>query len=149
VHKLIASWFGTGLIVRGLAGIDAGSGTIGSAFALGLSVWLTTIGVWAQVTAGVVVVGLALWSIAPLVDDEGDAGWIVIDEAAGTFLATIGLALGPALAAFAVFRLADIYKKAFPGVGRAEGVAGAAGIIADDLVAGVYGLAAGLIVAAL
>lgn len=136
-------------MVRAIAGTDAGSGTIGSAFALILSVWLTTIGVWAQVAAGVVILGLAFWSIAPLVGDEGDAGWIVIDEAAGTFLATIGLALGPALAAFAVFRLADIFKTAFPGVRRAEGAPGAAGIVADDLVAGIYGLAAGLIVAAL
>jgi phosphatidylglycerophosphatase A len=92
---------------------------------------------------------LALWSISGLVDSEGDAGWIVIDEAAGVFLAVISLTWIPAMIAFVVFRLADIYKHRFPGVARAEDVSGAVGIIADDLVAGIYGLAAGVLAARL
>lgn len=122
---------------------------MGSLFAFPLAVWIGTFGIVYQVAATIAVVGLALWSIGALVDSEGDAGWIVIDEAAGVFLAVISLAWVPAIIAFVVFRLADIYKHRFPGVARAEDVSGAVGIIADDLVAGVYGLAAGLLAARL
>lgn len=148
MHKLIASWFGTGLIVRIFTKNDTGSGTVGSVFALALALWLGRFGILVHVAVWVVVVGLAYWSIRPLVAEVGDAGWIVIDEAAGTLLATIGLSLFPALVAFGVFRLADIFKGDFAGVMRAEQLPGATGIIADDLLAGLYGLVAGLIVAA-
>lgn len=149
MYKLLASWFGTGLILRRIRGSDAGSGTIGSLFAFPVAYFLGAIGVWAQVLATALVVGLAFWSVRPLVDGEGDAGWIVIDEAAGVFLAIIGLSIVPAIVAFGVFRGADIFKSIFPGVARAEKIPGATGIVFDDLVAGLYGLAAGLLVAAL
>jgi phosphatidylglycerophosphatase A len=147
VHKLVASWFGTGWIVRVFTKNDTGAGTVGSVFALALSLWLSTFGLWAQGVSILVVLGLAYWSIRPLVAEEGDAGWIVIDEAAGTLLATIGLSLFPALVAFVVFRLADIFKGDFAGVLRAEALPGATGIIADDMLAGLYGLVAGVLVA--
>lgn len=99
----------------------------------------------AQLAATVVVTGLAVWSSERFAhgDGDGDPGWVVVDEAAGTFLATIGLAGGGALIGWVVFRLADIFKSVFPGVSAAERLAGGVGITADDLVAGVYGLAAG------
>ena len=75
---------------------------------------------------------------------DEDPGWVVIDEAAGTFLATIGLGIPAAIVGWIVFRVADIAKKAFPGVAAAERLPG--GIMADDLVAGLYGLAAGWVV---
>ena len=78
--------------------------------------------------------------------EVGDASWIVVDEAAGTFLATLGLLGWPAVVAFIVFRVADIAKSRFTGVLQAEGMPGAWGITADDLLAGLYGLAAGHIV---
>ncbi len=146
MHKFVASFFGTGLILGHIRGADAGSGTVGSIFAFPAALWIGTFGIAAQAAATILVITLALWSIGPLVDSEGDAGWIVIDEAAGMFLATVGLALAPALAAFVVFRLADIFKNAFPGVARAEAIRGPSGIVADDLVAGIYGLGAGLLV---
>jgi phosphatidylglycerophosphatase A len=49
------------------------------------------------------------------------------------------------LVAVVVFRAADIFKTAFPGVSHAERIRGALGVSADDVVAGVYGLAAGLL----
>jgi phosphatidylglycerophosphatase A len=52
----------------------------------------------------------------------------------------------PAVVALAVFRVADITKR-FPGVAQAERLSGATGIVADDLVAGLYGLAAGWLTA--
>lgn len=77
---------------------------------------------------------------------HGDPGWVVVDEAAGVLLATIGLGLPGAIVAWLVFRVADIFKSYFPGVARAERLGGGVGITADDLVAGLYGLAAGWIV---
>ena len=68
---------------------------------------------------------------------EGDPGWVVIDEVAGQLLALYGLArasLAGLLAAFLIFRLLDVSK---PGpVGWADRQGGAAGIMADDLLAG-------------
>jgi phosphatidylglycerophosphatase A len=102
----------------------------------------------------VVFVAMAsVWSSRPFAHDpaegsgkEGDPGWVVVDEAAGTFVATIGLGVPAALVAWAVFRAADIFKSAFPGVAAAERLGGGVGITADDLVAGGYGLVAGVLV---
>ncbi len=105
------------------------------------------IGAWwgwaAQLAAALVVIGLSVWSVRPLVDSAGDAGWIVVDEAAGTFVAVIGLSLWPAVIAWVLFRLADIKKELAPGVSRAEALPGALGVAADDVVAGLYALAIG------
>jgi phosphatidylglycerophosphatase A len=106
-----------------------------------MSLGLGAIGWWAQAVAALVVGALAVWFSSHFTD-EGDPGWVVIDEAAGMFVATIGLAGWPALVSFFVFRLTDIFKST-PGVGAAERLPGGWGITADDIVAGFYGLAAG------
>ena len=145
--RAVASWFGTGLILRKLRGSDSGSGTVGSVFAWVIAFLIGDYLGWqAQLVAFLLVSALALWSIRPFTD--GDPGWVVIDEAAGAFLAVIGLASWPALVALVVFRMADIFKGPFA-VARVERLPGAWGIVADDLVAGLYGLAAGHIVQAL
>ncbi|MEX1043913.1 MAG: phosphatidylglycerophosphatase A [Acidimicrobiia bacterium] len=145
MHRIVASWFGSGLILGRLRGSHAGSGTVGGALALVMSLAVGRIGFLAQIGATIVVIGLSVWSSDRFTHDEDDhdPGWVVVDEAAGTFLATIGLAGGGALVAWLVFRAADIFKSAFPGVAAAEGLAGGVGVTADDLVAGLYGLAAG------
>lgn len=127
-----------------MRGSDSGSGTVASVLAYPIAIWLGSFDLLAQVGAAVVVTTLAIWSVSDLVGTEGDAGWIVIDEAAGTFIATIGLGWGPGLIALAVFRVADIFKAGFPGVARAERIPGTTGVIADDVIAAFYGLAAGL-----
>ena len=133
-----------------------GSGTVGAAFALVLALALGEIGLWAQIAGAVLVTVASLVSSAPFTGElerpstkEGDPGWVVVDEAAGTLVATLGLGIGPALVAWTVFRVADIYKGWFPGVAAAERLHGAVGITADDVVAGLYGLAAGWIVQAI
>jgi len=141
MHRFLASWFGSGLLLRSIRGSDMGSGTIGAALALVMSLGLGAIGWWAQAVAALVVGALAVWS-ADHFAGEGDPAWVVIDEAAGMFVATIGLGGWPAFISFIVFRLADIFKST-PGVGAAERIPGGWGITADDLVAGLYGLAAG------
>ncbi len=145
----MASWFGTGLILRNLRGSDNGSGTVGSLFALPVVWALGQIGVWAQIAGMIVVSGASVWSASAFAhtdsESDGDPGWVVVDEAAGTMLATIGLGLPFALVAWLVFRAADIFKTWFPGVAQAERLRGGLGITADDLVAGLYGLAVGFI----
>jgi phosphatidylglycerophosphatase A len=145
MHRIVASWFGSGLILRRFIGSDVGSGSVGAALALVMSLAIGRIGWQAQVLATVAVIGLSVWSSAPFAHGpEGDdPGWVVVDEAAGTFLATIGLVGIPAVVAWVVFRAADIFKSWFPGVAAAESLPDGVGITADDLVAGLYGLAAG------
>jgi phosphatidylglycerophosphatase A len=71
----------------------------------------------------------------------GDPPWVVSDEVAGQG-AALALAeissrgrLAPAVAAFVLFRVFDVWK---PGpIGRAERLPGALGVLADDLAAGV------------
>jgi phosphatidylglycerophosphatase A len=109
--------------------------------ALIFSLAFGVIGWWVQALAAVIVAVVAVWSAGHFAED-GDPGWVVVDEAAGMFLATIGLLGWSALVAFFVFRIADIFKQT-PGVGAAESLPGGWGITADDLVAGIYGLAAG------
>jgi phosphatidylglycerophosphatase A len=142
--RIIASFFGTGLILRRLRGADMGSGTVGALFALVLALLLGRVGVWAQAIALAIVIVAALVSVRPFASTEGDPGWVVIDEAAGTMVATLGLGVRGALVAWVVFRAADIFKRAFPGVAAAERLPGTVGVTADDLLAGLYGLAAGV-----
>ena len=151
MHRFVASWFGTGLILRRVRGSDSGSGTVGALFAVPLVWGLAAVGTWAHVLGVVVVAIASVVSSAKFVDEadstkHGDPGWVVIDEAAGTLLATVGLGLPAAIVAWVVFRVADIFKSFFPGVSKAEQLGGGMGITADDLVAGLYGLAAGWIV---
>ena len=141
MHRLLASWFGSGLIMHRIRGSNLGSGTIGALFTLPAA-WL--MGIWlgwpGQLAAAVVVAGVSVWASNRFVDVEGDAGWIVIDEAAGTFLALVGLFNWPeVLTAWLVFRLADIKK-------GLEKLPRGLGITADDLIAGLYGLVVGHLV---
>ena len=147
VDRLVASWFGSGLVLRRVRRSDAGSGTVGAAFALIPAVALGLIGWWAQLAAALLVTAASLWSTRRFAEQGADPGWVVVDEAAGTFVAVIGLTGWSVAAAFAVFRLADISKR-FPGVAAAERLGGALGVTADDLVAGLWALGAGWIVQA-
>lgn len=151
MRRVVASWFGTGLILGRLRGSHLGSGTVGALFALPVAL---LVGAWldwpGQLAAAAVVTIAALWSAQRLAADEGDAGWIVVDEAAGAFIAVIGLPAWPyAIAAWVVFRVADIFKNFAPGVGLAEALPGSLGVTADDVVAGLYGLAVGHLLLAL
>jgi phosphatidylglycerophosphatase A len=114
-------------------------------FALPLAVLIGELWGWqAQIGAAAVVTVASIWATRPFVTDEGDAGWICVDEAAGAFICVIGLPVWPfALIAWLVFRAADIFKNLAPGVAEAERLEGAIGVTADDVVAGLYGLVVG------
>ncbi len=97
---------------------------------------------WIGLIAAGAAIGLSLWSAAPFASDHRDPGWVCIDETAGTLVALIGLAGWPWLVAVLVARAFDIWK-VLPGVRRAEALPGSLGVTADDIAAGVYGLALG------
>ncbi len=142
VKRFIASGFSVGFIPKMLWGSDSGAGTLGAGLAalVSLALWKTPW--WTGVLAFVIAFALSLWSSQPFAESEGDPGWVCIDEMAGTFIAVIGLTGWPWVVAVVVARLADIFK-VLPGVRQAEDLHGAVGITMDDVLAGLYGLAAG------
>ncbi len=153
MHRLIASWFGSGLILRRVRGSDIGSGTLAAGLTFGAGLLIAPLGWAIQTGAAVAVTLLSIWAAAPFSSHdgppdpagtkEGDPGWVVVDEAAGALVAMIGLGLPAAVVGWIIFRAADIFKTRFPGVASAERLGGGLGITADDIVAGLYGLAAG------
>jgi len=96
------------------------------------------------------VVLLGTWAAGVVEKEEGasDPSLVVVDEVAG-FLATVAFLPAASLtylAAFLLFRVLDITKP-FP-ARRAEKIHGGLGIMADDLIVGIYGnliLRAGLL----
>ncbi len=114
-------------------------GTVGSA--VGVLLWLVLpssslvqgIGILA-----LVVVGAWSGNVAERHFGRTDPSQVVVDEVAGMlvtlFLVPVGWA--GALGAFLLFRLADIVKP-FP-ANRLERLPGGIGIMADDIMAGVY-----------
>jgi phosphatidylglycerophosphatase A len=80
---------------------------------------------------------LAIFAIERIRGKEADPGYIVIDELIGVLVATVGhnLTIGNIVKAFILFRAFDILKP-YP-IRKVERLAGAYGIIADDVLAGV------------
>jgi phosphatidylglycerophosphatase A len=150
MHRAIASSGYLGFIPRRLWGSDAGAGTFGAALAAGIGLVILATGApwWVTAVAAAAATVLSLWSATPFSAGGEDPGWVCMDETAGTLLALIGLGGWPWVVALVVARLADIFK-VLPGVRAAEGLHGAVGITADDLVAGLYGLGAGWALTAL
>ena len=115
-------------------------GTFGSA--VGLLLWIALPKVlWLQVLAIVVVSVVGAWSgfVAEEHFGRQDPGQVVVDEVAGQMLTLLLVAQGGwvwLLAAFLLFRAADIVKP-FP-VNLLERLPGGIGIMADDLMAGIY-----------
>ena len=115
-------------------------GTFGSA--IGLILWLLIPRiVWLQALAIAMVCVAGAWSgtVAERHFNKRDPGQVVVDEVAGmmvTLLFNPVFGFGWIVAAFLLFRAADIFKP-FP-VNRLERLPGGIGIMADDVMAGVY-----------
>ena len=141
--RVLATWFGLGLL-------PFAPGTWASLSALPLAYGLVRLGgIWALSIATGAVLAVGLWASGRMETDMGvkDPGQVVIDEVAGQWLALLPVALDWRLwpVAFVVFRIADIAKP-WPMYLAERHIPGAAGIMADDLVAGAYaGLAAWLV----
>ena len=116
-------------------------GTFGSAAGL-LLFWAVrasgSLAVELAVVLAVTAVGVVVATRAESATGRHDPGLIVIDETAGMLvtLAAVPVGFGGAVAGFLAFRLFDIVKP-FP-ARRAERLPGGWGVMADDLVAGVY-----------
>jgi phosphatidylglycerophosphatase A len=133
IGLIIATAFGAGYA-------PLAPGTFGSA--VGVLLWLVLPNLlWLQaISIGLVCVGGA-WSgfVAERHFNRRDPGQVVVDEVAGmmmTLLLNPVLGFGWMLVAFVLFRAADIVKP-FP-VNRLERLPGGIGIMADDIMAGVY-----------
>ena len=146
MRRSIASAFGLGTIPHRLRGSDDGAGTLGALLAIPIALATHPLGIGWQIAA-LAVITLGGWWAAGVADQGEDPGWVVIDEVAGALLGVIGLTGLPFAIGWIVARIADITKR-FPLVRAAERLPGATGIMADDLVAGAWGLAAGLAAAA-
>jgi phosphatidylglycerophosphatase A len=131
--RLVASGFGSGLAPKA-------PGTAGSLAALLIGALLMLLLPPLALPFATLLASLGgLWAIGAA-RVEGDPGWVVIDEFAGMWITMLGLArVTPIglIVAFLLFRLLDIVK---PGpVGWADRQKGAAGIMADDIIAGAIG----------
>ena len=148
MQRIVAAGFGAGFIPRKLWKGDNGAGTFGAAVAalIGWALWSAPW--WVDLSVALAAIALSLWAAAPFATNHSDPNWVVIDEVAGTLVALVGLQGVGWLAALVVSRLGDIFK-VLPGVREAERLHGAVGITADDVVAGLYGLAVGWIVTGL
>jgi phosphatidylglycerophosphatase A len=130
---ILSSWFGVGLI-------PVAPGTWGTLAAVPLFLGMHYIGVLYSVIFLIVFIPMAVWvsGITKRLLGRDDPPEVVIDEAAGFMLALFHLPLswGSLTLGFLLFRFFDILKP-FP-IRRLEKIGGGLGIVADDLVAGVY-----------
>jgi len=130
--RFVASGFGSGYA-------PVASGTVTSALALAVGLVLMHLSPWLLAAAALVSVVGGWWAIE-LAAVEGDPGWVTIDEVAGQWITLLGLtelSFMGVLAAFVLFRVLDITK---PGpIGWADRWKSPAGVMADDVLAGVIG----------
>jgi len=128
----------------GIGLLPVAPGTFGAL--LGVALWaaLAPTGAVGSGAACLALAGVAVWSSGAAQRALGkDDGRIVIDEVAGqlTALLWLPLRIEVALAGFLLFRLFDIWK---PGPVRTlESLPGGAGVVADDLAAGLIANVAG------
>lgn len=127
--------------VGGLGYAPIAPGTFGSAAGIGIY-WLTR--GWPiawQLALIAIITVIGTWAATRAAQHFGkeDPGHVVIDEVAGQLvtLAFTGAGLYATILAFFVFRILDIIKP-YP-ANRFERLHGGTGIMADDLMAGVYG----------
>jgi phosphatidylglycerophosphatase A len=135
--RLVGTFFYLGYVPKG-------PGTAGSLVALAIA-WVlhTYLGSSAAYLAlfGALLIVPAIWAAGRMAKDTGskDPQVVVIDEVVGQWITFAGASTlnGKSwLAAFALFRLFDIWKP--PPVRQLERIPGGAGIVLDDAMAGIY-----------
>lgn len=139
VASCIATWFGCGLA-------PVAPGTVGALGALATAAFVEHYLHWGPLGWGAFALGctpIGIWAAGQYAETSGkkDPGAVVIDEVLGLWLTLAGAAhltgWRPWLAAFVLFRIFDIAKP-FP-IRKLEAIPGGAGIVIDDLGAGIYG----------
>jgi phosphatidylglycerophosphatase A len=135
---LLATWFGCGYF-------PWGPGTVGSLAAIVIAALLhfyagVNRGGLLLIAAALLIPGIWASTQTALFVRKEDPGLVVIDEVLGQWVTLAGAAVlswKTFVAGFLLFRLFDIWKP-WP-VRNFEKLAGGAGIVADDLAAGIYG----------
>ncbi len=127
----------------GIGFIPFAPGTLGSLAALPLAWFLLASGGMGALGMGVsLAIAVGLWACDVTVSESGnpDPQQCVIDELAGQWIACMAapLTLPGFAAAFIAFRVFDIWKP-WP-ISAAEKAKGGLGVMADDLVAGLFAL---------
>jgi phosphatidylglycerophosphatase A len=132
----IATFFGCGFLPKA-------PGTAGSLAAIGIVLFLQSAGFGrlALMAVSLILLPLAIWAAALTARAFGreDPGEVVVDEVLGQWVTLLGASVWnwqTYLAGFLLFRLFDIWKP--QPVRRAESLPGGLGIVADDIVAGIY-----------
>ena len=134
----IATWFGCGYS-------PVAPGTAGSLAAIGIAYALVEKAQWRPIHfawLALVALPVGIWSagVTARQSQSKDPGIVVVDEVLGQWITLAGaLSLNwkSWLAAFCLFRLFDIWK--LPPVRRLEALPSGLGIVADDVMAGIYG----------
>lgn len=130
---ILASWFGSGLA-------PLAPGTSGTLAALPLVLVTARLGTLQQALFVMVFIVLAVRTsgLSCRILDAKDPSPVVIDEVAGFLLTLLFVPLtwGSVCLGFFLFRLFDVLKP-FP-IRRLEALRGGFGIVADDLLAGIY-----------
>jgi len=135
--NLVSTWFGCGYSPKA-------PGTAGSLGALAIGIVLheyAGFGPWHFAALAAVVFIPAVWAAGVTARASGlkDPQFVVIDEVIGLWISLAGARAynwKSYLAAFALFRLFDIWKP--PPVRQLEALPGGWGINLDDVMAGVY-----------
>lgn len=135
--NLISTWFGCGYA-------PTAPGTAGSLAALAIAWLLVRYAGWRPAWFGLLVVAAtapAIWAagVTALEHQQKDPQFVVVDEVLGQWLAVAGaraLNFKSWMGALILFRLFDIWKPV--PVRQLEKLPGGAGIVADDLMAGIY-----------
>lgn len=131
--RALATWFGCGYA-------PIAPGTAGAAAAVLIS-WALGWGLVGNLVAGIAIGVVGIWASTVEARSSGrkDPGHIVIDEVAGQWITLAGATVfnwQSWLFGFLLFRVFDIWKP--PPVRQLEQLADGTGIMADDLMAGVY-----------
>jgi phosphatidylglycerophosphatase A len=135
---LVATWFGCGYAPKA-------PGTAGSLAALLIAIalnWVGGYGRWTLLLLTALLLAPGIWSAGVVAKrtNQPDPQIVVVDEVIGQWITLAGAATfnwKTYLAAFVLFRLLDMWKPA--PARQFENFPGGWGIVADDVMAGVYG----------
>jgi len=132
-------FFATGCLV---GKVPFAPGTFGSLLGIPLYYLLSKVELWQLLIVTLLFIVFAIWiaNAAEKILGKKDPGSIVIDEIAGQLVTFIGIPLSPftAVTGFILFRIFDIWKP-YPIRAMERKIPGGAGVVMDDVIAGIYG----------